>query len=134
MTEARVEKVYADRLGARTHLAQAEKFQADADAQDLSTESRSVLLHNAAISASNAILQAAGLRVTSGDRSHLRRLETALAQLDHDTGDLLERLDASRSRRNEASYASMLVAQASVDEAREATAELIELTRDYLRE
>jgi hypothetical protein len=69
MTKARAEKVYADRLDARTHLAQAEN----------------------------------------------------------------ERLDASRSRRNEASYASMLVAQASVDEAREATAELIELARDRLR-
>jgi hypothetical protein len=134
MTKARVEKVYADRRDARIHLAQAEKFQTDADTQDLSNESRSVLLHNAAISASNAILQAAGLRVTSGDGSHLLCLETALEQLDQETGDLLERLDASRSRRNEASYASMLVAQASVDEAREATAELIELASNYLGE
>lgn len=134
MTEARVEKVHADRLGARTYLAQAEQFQTDADASDLSTESRSVLLHNAAVSASNGILQAAGLRVTSGDGSHAIRLETAIAQFDHDTDDLLERLDASRSRRNEASYAAMLVSQTSVDEAREATAELIELARDFLRE
>lgn len=131
MTDARVQKVHADRLGARTHLDQAEKFQSDADA-DLSTESRSVLLHNAALSASNAILQAAGLRVTSGDGSHLLRFETALEQFDDDTEDLLERLDASRSRRNEASYASMLIAQASVDEAREATAELVELARDFV--
>jgi parvulin-like peptidyl-prolyl isomerase len=128
-----VQKVHTDRLGAGTHLDQAEKFQRDADA-DLSAESRSVLLHNAAISASNAVLQAAGLRVTSGDGAHLLRLEQALAQLDIDTEDLLERLDASRSRRNEASYAAMSVAQASVDEAREATAELIELTRDFLRD
>ncbi len=77
MTEARVEKVYADRLDARTRLAQAEKFQTDAEARNLSTESRSVLLHNAAISASNAILQAAGVRVTSGDGSHLLRLDVA---------------------------------------------------------
>ena len=131
MTAARVQKVHADRLGARTHLDQAEKFQSDADA-DLSTESRSVLLHNAALSACNAILQAVGLRVTSGDGSHLLRLETALEQIDHDTEDLLERLDVSRSRRNEASYASMLIAQASVDEAREATAELIGLARDFV--
>jgi len=131
VTEARVQKVHADRLGARTHLAQAEKFQSDADA-DLSTESRAVLLHNAALSASNAILQAAGLRVTSGDGSHLLRLKAALEQFDDDTEDLLERLDASRSRRNEASYASMLIAQASVDEAREATAELIELARAFV--
>lgn len=131
MNEARVEKLHEDRLGARTHLDQAERFQSDADA-DLSAESRSVLLHNAAISASNAILEAAGLRVTSGDGAHMLRLETALEQLDHDTEDLLERLDASRSRRNEASYAAMLVAEASVEEAREATAELIELARAYL--
>jgi hypothetical protein len=132
MNAARVEKVHADRHGARPYLAQAETFQADADAADLSAESRSVLLHNAAISACDAILQAAGLRVTSGDGAHLLRLETAFAQLGHDTDDLLERLDASRSRRNEASYASMLVAQASVDEAREATIELIELARGFL--
>lgn len=131
MNEARVEKLHEDRLGARTHLDQAERFQSDADA-DLSAESRSVLLHNAAISASNAILEAAGLRVTSGDGAHMLRLETALEQLDHDTEDLLERLDVSRSRRNEASYAAMLVAEASVEEAREATAELIELARAYL--
>jgi hypothetical protein len=134
MTEARVDTVYADQLEARIHLAQAEKFQTDADAQDLSMESRSILLHNAAISASNGVLQGAGLRVSSGDGAHQLRLETALAQIDRDTEELLERLEASRSRRNEASYASMLVAQTSVDEAREATAELIELARDYLRE
>jgi hypothetical protein len=129
MTEARVEKVHADRLGARTFLSQAEKFQRDADAQGLSSESRSVLLHNAVICGCDAILQASGLRVTSGEGSHVLRLEGALAEIDQDTDDLLERLDASRSRRSEASYAAGFVAQASVDEAREATAELIELAR-----
>jgi hypothetical protein len=129
MTEARVEKVHADRLGARTFLSQAEKFQRDADAPALSLASRSVLLHNAVISGCDAILQASGLRVTSGEGSHVLRLEAALAEIDQDTDDLLERLDASRSRRSEASYAAGFVAQASVDEAREATAELIELAR-----
>lgn len=129
MTEARVEKVHADRLGARTFLSQAEKFQRDADAPALSSESRSVLLHNAVISGCDAILQASGLRMTSGEGSHVLRLEAALAEIDQDTDDLLERLDASRSRRSEASYAAGFVAQASVDEAREATAELIELAR-----
>jgi hypothetical protein len=133
MSTARVEKVHADRLGARIYLEQAEKFQNDADS-DLSSESRSVLLHNAAISASNAILQAAGLRVSTGDGAHLLRLETALEQIPRDTEDLLEQLDASRSRRNEASYAAMLVAEASVEEAREGTAELVEAARDFLRD
>lgn len=60
------------------------------------------------------------------------RIETALEQLDHDTEELLEILDASRERRNEASYAAVFVAEASAAEAREATAELIELARGFL--
>lgn len=133
MNEARVEKVHADRLGARTHLDQAEKFQGDADA---GSERR------VAVGAADPPPRGSGwmpreprcaTRVTSGDGAHMLRFETALAQLDQDSEDLLERLDASRSRRNEASYAAMLVAEACVEEAREATAELIELARDYLR-
>lgn len=81
------------------------------------------------ISGCDAILQASGLRMTSGEGYHVLRLEAGLAEIDQDTDDLLERLDASRSRRSEASYAAGFVAQASVDEAREATAELIELAR-----
>jgi hypothetical protein len=61
MTEARVENVHADRLGARAHVAQAERFHADAAASELSAESQSVLMHNAAIAAANGVLQAGGL-------------------------------------------------------------------------
>ncbi len=129
MTEARVENVHASRLDARTFLSQAEKFQKDADVPELSAESKSVLLHNAVISACDAILQVSGLRVSSGDGSHVLRLETALEQIEQGTDDLFERLDASRSRRSEASYAAGFVAQTSVEEAREATAELIEPAR-----
>jgi hypothetical protein len=73
------------------------------------------------------------LRVTPGDRSHALRLETALDQLATDTTELLERLDASRERRNEASYAAGFVAQASLSDAREATGELVELARALVR-
>jgi hypothetical protein len=104
MTDARVETVYADRHGAREFLAQADRFLFDATIDGLSAESQSVLLHNAAISACDAILQAVGLRVTPGDRSHALRLETALERLPQDTEELFESLDASRERRNEASY------------------------------
>jgi hypothetical protein len=41
-------------------------------------------------------------------------------------------LDACRERRHAASYAAGVVSRASVTEAREATAELIELTRQFL--
>lgn len=131
MTEARVERVHANRTDARTYLEQAKTFQADADA-DLSSESRSVLLHNAVVSAADAILQAAGLRVSGGDGAHQLRIETALAQLEDETDELIDRLEASRSRRNEASYRAMLVPDASIDEAREATAEIIALAEDFI--
>lgn len=88
-----------------------------------------MLLHNAAICACDAILQAAGLRVTSGDNAHALRLETALERLDGDTEELLESLDASRERRNEASYAASFVPKASLADARESTTELLERVR-----
>ena len=131
MSDARVEKVYADRVGAGEFLVQAEMFLADAETATLSSPSQAVLLHNATVCACDAILQAVGLRVTPGDRSLFLRLETALDQVDSDTEELLERLDASRARRNEASYAAGFVAQASVADAREATAEVVELARAF---
>jgi hypothetical protein len=129
-----MERVHADRIGARVFLAQSEAFFEDANLCGLRSESRSVLLHNAAVSACDAILQAAGKRITPGDRSHVLRLETALEHLDGDTEELLERLDASRERRNEASYAAAFVPQASIDDAREAVAELVEFARQFIGE
>lgn len=125
MTEARVENIYEDRVRAREFLGQADRFLLDADCATLSVESRSVLLHNATVCACDALLQAGGLRVTPGDRSHVLRLETALEQIDSDTEDLFEDLDASRERRNEASYAAAVVSQASIADAREAVTDLL---------
>ncbi|HEU0250779.1 MAG TPA: hypothetical protein VFR48_08655 [Solirubrobacteraceae bacterium] len=132
MTEARVEKVHEDRIAAREYFAQAERFFVDATRAELSADTRSVVFHNAAICACDAILQAAGLRVTSGEGSHLLRLGTALEQVDGNHDDLLERLDESRWHRNNVSYQAGFVPDASVVEAREATTELIELTRGYV--
>lgn len=98
----------------------------------LSAASRVILLHNSAISACDGILQAVGLRVTPGDRSHVLRLQSALEELDADTEDLFDRLDASRERRNEASYAVGFIARASVADAQEATTELVELARVFV--
>ena len=129
MTDARVEQVYPDRVRAREFLDQADRFRGDANTSGLSAESQSVLLRNAAICACDAILQAAGLRVTSGDNAHALRLETALERLDGDTEELLKSLDASRERRNEASYAASFVPKASLADARESTTELLERVR-----
>jgi hypothetical protein len=62
---------------------------------------------------------------------HLR-LETALHELGVDTDELLGRLDASRERRNEASYGGSFIAQASVRDAEEATTELLDLARAFI--
>jgi len=132
VTDARTEHVHADRITAREFLDQASHFLDDARIDGLGPPSRIVLLHNAAIAACDAILQAVGLRVTSGDRSHILRLETALDKLDADTDELLERLDASRERRNEASYGGSFIAQASVLDAEEATTELLALARAFV--
>jgi hypothetical protein len=132
MSAARVEQVHADRVSAREFLAHAEQFLEDARTPTITAPSRAVLLHNAAISACDSILQAVGLRISSGDRSHTLRLETALHQLDLDTEDLLDRLDASRARRNEASYAAGFIAQTSILDADKATAELLELARRFV--
>jgi hypothetical protein len=129
VSDARVENVPTDRLRAREFFAQAQRFFDDADIPELNNESRAVLLHSATLAACDAILQAVGLRVTSGDGAHILRIQTALAQIEQDTEELLESLDASRERRNEASYAALYVPVASVADAREATAELIELAR-----
>ena len=132
MTDARVEKVYADRVSAREFLAQAERFLNDGGTTTLSAESQAVLLHHATVCACDAILQAAGLRVTSGDRAHFIRLEAACDELPGDTQELFESLDASRERRNEASYSAGVVAQASLVDAREAATELLEMAHRFL--
>jgi hypothetical protein len=71
VTDARTERVYADKIAAREFLHQARDFLNDARIDGLGPPSRIVLLHNAAIAACDSILQAVGLRVTSGDRSHI---------------------------------------------------------------
>lgn len=90
MTAARLEKVHADRVRAKEFFDQAQRFANDADSSGLSNESRVVLLHNAVVSACDAILQSVGLRVTSGDGAHILRIETALDQLEEDTEELFE--------------------------------------------
>ena len=133
MSDARVEKVFEDRVSAREFLLQAEGFLVDADAASLSAPSRAVLIHQATVSACDAILQSAGFRVTAGDGSHMLRIQAALEQVDGNTEELLERLDASRARRNEASCEARFVAEASVADARDATRELMELAREIVR-
>lgn len=124
MTEARIEAVPADPREARVFLARGKDFLRDGRAGDNTAASRQVLLHSAAVCACDAVLLAAGLRVTAGDRSHVIRLDKATELLDAD--DLLDRLDDARLRRNESSYGAAMPAAEDVAEAIEVTQELLD--------
>ncbi len=50
MTDARVEKVYEDRVGAREFLSQADLLFVDAGKPTLSAPSQAILLHNTTVS------------------------------------------------------------------------------------
>ncbi len=126
MTEARVRRVPADRIGAREFLEQGRIFMSDAGIREISNEGRQLLLHQTAICACDAVLLASGLQVAGGDGAHMMRLEHALAELPEDVDELLDTLDASRARRVEASYRAGPVPEASVEEAAEATLDLLE--------
>lgn len=132
MTEARLRKIPADRMGAREFIAQARIFMSDAHVSGISNEGRQLLLHQTAICACDAILLACGLQVTGGDGAHMLRLEHALEQLPDDADELLDTLDASRARRVEASYRAGFVPAASVEEAEEATLELLERAERFV--
>jgi hypothetical protein len=132
VTDARVQQIHEDRETGRSYLAQAEDFLADARNEGNTNESRAVLIHSAVIAACDAVLAAEGLRVGSGERAHILRIDTALDQLDGDTTELNEALDAARARRNDASYNAMPVAGASVADGIEAAASLIERARRHV--
>ncbi len=60
MTDARVEKVHTDRVGAGEFLAQAEPLLADADTGTLSAASKAILLHNATVCAATQSFRPSG--------------------------------------------------------------------------
>ncbi|MGH2878417.1 MAG: hypothetical protein ACRDK4_02265 [Solirubrobacteraceae bacterium] len=132
MSTAKVVKVPTDRVGARDYLNQARQFSKDSETDVISSESKQVLIHQAAISGCDAILLASGFRIRGSEGGHELRLREALKRVAPDEEELLDDLLASRDRRSEASYAAEPVARASVAEARDALAQLLELAASYL--
>ncbi|HWH10258.1 MAG TPA: hypothetical protein VG165_03960 [Solirubrobacteraceae bacterium] len=129
---ARIEHVHADKITAREFLDHAARFLTDAGLDGLARDHGSCSCITPRSLRATPSCRRIGLRVTTGDRSHILRRETALNELDADTEELLERLDASRERRNEASYGVSFIARASVLDAEEATTELLDLARVFI--
>jgi hypothetical protein len=119
-------------VGAREFLDQARIFMQDTALEALSNEGRQLLLHQAAVCACDAILLVSGLQIAGGEGGHLLRLEQALKQLPEDTDELFDALDSSRARRVEASYRAGPVPAASVQDADEATRELLALAEGFV--
>lgn len=115
MTQARAENVPADPATARVFLKRARDFARDAAKPDSAPASSQVLAWQICISAMEAILLAAGRRVTPGDGAHVLRLKEAERSLPDEHGTLFERLDSHRELRHEASYHAGVVSEAEVE-------------------
>lgn len=124
MTDARVEAVPPDPREARVYLGQARTLLRDGEAADNADASRQILLHSAAVCACDAVLLAAGFRVTVGDGAHVLRLGKGTELLAAD--DLLDRLDDARLSRNESSYGAAIPSVDDVSDAVDVTRELVE--------
>ena len=114
MTRAEVGNVEPDTDRARDFISQAHTFLADADRADTHLESAVVLYWNACISAMDGVLAAVGLRVLSGEDSHLVRVEAVRGVLGDGYADLFDRLDLWRRERHDVSYAAITPSAADV--------------------
>ena len=133
MTRAAVEQVDVDLGRAGDFLRQARAFLADAERSETHLESAVVLYWSACISAMDAILAGAGLRVGSGTDSHMVRIETSLGVLGPSFDDLRGRLDEWRRERHDVSYVAITPSAADVAAMQADTHELVDLAATYVR-
>ena len=114
MTRAEVEPVEPDFDRALDYVAQAKRFLIDAERDSTHLESAVVLYWSVCISAMDALLAAAGLRIGRGQDSHAVRVETARELLGAGFHDLCDRLDEWRRERHDVSYAAITPAAGDV--------------------
>lgn len=132
MTDARVEPQPADPAFARVFLDRAERFLADADQPAVGQDSKQILYWQACISMLEAILLAAGRRVTPGAGGHMLRLKEADRVLAGNHSELFDRLDLHRDTRHDVSYAAGVASELGTAELRKAAGELLEVARAYV--
>jgi len=114
VTTAEIDYVDPDVTRATEFLDQAQRILADAERPDLSFSGSTVLYYQACLSAMDAVLTAAGRRVTSGIDSHRVRIREVAALIGGGYEDLMERMDEWRRDRGEVSYAAVEPPAASV--------------------
>jgi hypothetical protein len=114
VTRAEAEPVEPDFDHAGDYIAQAKRFLSDAERDSTFLESAVVLYWSVCISAMDALLTAAGLRIGRGQDSHAVRVETTRQVLGAGFSDLCDRLDEWRRERHDVSYAAITPAAGDV--------------------
>ena len=133
MTRAEVEPVEPDFDRARDYIAQAKRFLIDAERDSTHLESAVVLYWSVCISAMDALLAAAGLRIGRGQDSHAVRVETARELLGAGFHDLCDRLDEWRRERHDVSYAAITPAAADVAAMQADARDILAAAEDVVR-
>lgn len=132
MTKAEIEAVEPDLGRAGDFIAQAKRFLADAE-DSTHSESGVILYWSACISAMDAVLAAAGLRVGSGEDSHAVRVDGARGVLGGGFEELFDRLDEWRRERHDVSYAAITPAAADVAAMQTDTRDVLAAAEDHVR-
>lgn len=132
MSTAGIQSVDPDGERAREFLGQAKIFLADASKADVAMESAVVLQWNACISAMDAALTYAGLRVTSGVGGHAARIEACASVLGAGYRELLDRMDVWRRERGDVSYAAVQPSAAAVESMETDARDLIAAVDEFL--
>jgi hypothetical protein len=133
MTRAEAEAVEPDPGRARDFVAQAQRFLADAERESTYLESAVVLYWSACISAMDAVLTSAGLRVGRGEDSHAVRIEKARSVLGAGFSDLCDRLDEWRRERHDVSYRAITPSAADVAAMQSDAREVVSAAEDHVR-
>ena len=133
MTRAEVEPVEPDFDRARDYVAQAKRFLIDAERDSTHLESAVVLYWSVCISAMDALLAAAGLRIGRGQDSHAVRVETARELLGAGFHDLCDRLDEWRRERHDVSYAAITPAAGDVAAMQADARDILAAAEDVVR-
>jgi hypothetical protein len=117
---------------ARRLLDQADRHLASAGIAGVDADSRFCLLYDGARKASDAIMRAAGRRVTTGAGHHIVYLAEAKRLLGPASATMWTRVEGARSIRNDIEYQAREVTQLEVTELDAAAHELVAAARRFV--
>ena len=132
MGQAEIERVDPDLSRGREFIEQASRMLRDGDDPDISLAGSVVLYYQACLCAMDAVLAAAGSRVTSGINSHRVRIHEVAALLGDGYGDLADRMDEWRRERSGVSYAAVEPSAASVAALQQDAREMVEAAARFV--